>query len=70
MERTRFSSKTYYLKNKDNWKNKYVKHIDCEICQKRVKQDHYNSHHIKTKKHITLLQLKQKNEQDMVDETK
>ena len=50
-------SREYYLKNKHKWTNDYKKYATCTLCQTQVKWDHFNSSHVKTKKHLKKLEL-------------
>lgn len=53
-------NKTYYEKNKELWKTKYhnIK-ILCPVCNIEIKRDHYNSQHVKTKRHTRILELQE-----------
>jgi hypothetical protein len=63
MEKTIYN-KQYYLKNRDKW-DQYVTRINCSVCDKVIKKDHYNSHHVKTKKHIRLAAAKTEEQNKM-----
>ena len=52
-------NKTYYQTHKEKWAE--PKRIQCEACNKTVKKDHYNSQHVKTKKHQRMVELKEAN---------
>ena len=58
-------SREYYLQNKDKWTKDYKKYATCNLCQTTVKRDHYNSSHVKTKKHIKKLQEQFQKQQDL-----
>jgi excinuclease UvrABC ATPase subunit len=60
------NSKEYYLNNKEKWKT-YVKYVTCDLCQKEIKKDHFNSSHLKTKKHQALMQQKLQKEREIVE---
>lgn len=67
---TKEYNKSYYENHKEEWKQKYYKTVHCDVCDKDVKKDHYNSHHIKTKKHIALenKKIEEENKQKEVKE--
>jgi hypothetical protein len=53
------SNNSYYQRNKEKWATKYNVFIHCDICDKDIKRDHFNSNHVKTEKHQRLVREKE-----------